>query len=1050
MSTPHTRSGSDLFVVDNGDQDWKVRDYLFEWCGLSSAIDIATGFFEIGGLLTLDDEWQKVDHIRILMGDEVSLRTKKAFADGLRQASTRLDQSIEAEKETNDFLAGVPAIVEGIRSGRIECRVYRKGKFHAKAYITHGRQAVIGSFGLVGSSNFTYPGLTENIELNVQLAGAQVGTLQDWYEAHWEQAEDVSADILRTIERHTHDYSPFEVYAKALHEFFRGHALTGTEWEESESRMFPVLDKYQRDGYHALLQIARQHGGAFLCDGVGLGKTFVGLMLIERLVEHDRKRVVLFAPKTARTDVWEPHLRRYLPTLGGVDGGDFSSLAVFSHTDLGRKGYGARFRRIQEYADVVVIDEAHHFRNPGMKGEQGGTPSRYRELFELLQGPNGVKQVFMLTATPVNNKLDDLRHMIELFSREDDRYFGRTVGVQSLVGHFKRMERALRELVAAGANGDEPVETDMAEAESILLNDDLFQKLVVQRSRAFVRKSQLQHEGTAAAFPEREAPRVAAYSIRKTYGRLLDMVDTAFHKQEPLFRLSIYYPLGFYIGSEPIDPLAENRQKQVVSLIRTQFLKRFESSAEAFERSCENMLVKLQTWAQKHAQSDGEINDLERWKRRHHTLQDHVHQHQLELGLDETTAEDDVVSDEMLEQVEELRRDEYDVPTILRHTLEDLEELARFLEELHHFQPEHDDKLQALRTLLSTDPVLREHKVIIFTEFADTAHYLRDQLRKADISGLAQIDSSTKADRSAIIRRFSPYYNDSSSAALATAGENEIRVLISTDVLSEGLNLQDATRLINYDLHWNPVRLMQRIGRVDRRMNPETEAALLADHPDQTELRGRIVYWNFLPPDDLEELLRLYGRVAHKTLRISKTFGIEGRKLLRPDDEYDPLKDFNHAYDGTPSRMEELRLEYDDLLKDDPGLADRLDLLPGRVFTGKQHPAPDTQAVFLCYRLPKPDHSQPGTEADLPWTEEAGETRWYLYALADGSIREEPGDIADAIRSTPETERRCVIEQKTLGDVRREVEKHIKDTHLKRQQAPIGVKPILKAWMELN
>lgn len=184
--------GSELFIVDNSDADWKVREYLHDWCQLSQAIDIATGYFEIGSLLALDNEWQKVDQIRILMGDEVSRRTKKAFVEGLEQVKRRLDSSLEAEKEKNDFLVGVPAIVEAIRSGKINCRVYRKEKFHAKTYITHARQAVVGSFALVGSSNFTYPGLSENVELNVQIAGRQVTALQEWYENHWNQAEDVT------------------------------------------------------------------------------------------------------------------------------------------------------------------------------------------------------------------------------------------------------------------------------------------------------------------------------------------------------------------------------------------------------------------------------------------------------------------------------------------------------------------------------------------------------------------------------------------------------------------------------------------------------------------------------------------------------------------------------------------------------------------------------------------------------------------------------------------------------------------------------------------
>ena len=364
-------TGSELFIVDNSEEDWKVLRYLHDWCQLSKSIDIATGYFEIGSLLALKDEWQKVDQIRILMGDEVSLRTKSAFAQGLELVKQHLDLSLETEKQKNDFLAGVPGIVEAIRSGKIKCKVYRKDKFHAKAYITHARLEVVGSSALVGSSNFTYPGLTENIELNVQITGQPVAVLQEWYEEHWAEAEDVTAEILTTIERHTHLHSPFDVYAKALQEYFRGHELTDTEWEESKSKMFPRIDRYQKEAYWALLKIARQHSGAFLCDGVGLGKTFVGLMLIERLVLHEGKRVVLFAPKATKEAVWEPHLREWLPHIGGVGGNaDFSNLAVFSHTDLGRKGdFPERFRRIAELADVVIIDEAHHFRNPGRKGD---------------------------------------------------------------------------------------------------------------------------------------------------------------------------------------------------------------------------------------------------------------------------------------------------------------------------------------------------------------------------------------------------------------------------------------------------------------------------------------------------------------------------------------------------------------------------------------------------------------------------------------------------------------------------------------------------------
>jgi len=240
-----TKAGGDLFIVDNSDEDWKALQYLREWAEISTAFDIATGFFEIGALLALDGEWQKLDKIRILMGAETAKRTRQAFLESLKACATgQLDQSIEKEKEQNDFLKGVSAIVEALRQGQIECRVYTKEKFHAKAYVTHGKLAVVGSAALVGSSNFTLPGLSRNVELNIQIR-REVELLQQWFERHWEEAEDITPEVTEVVDRHVRQYLPFEVYAKSLQEFFKGHEMTVGEWEQNRSRVFPVLDQYQ-------------------------------------------------------------------------------------------------------------------------------------------------------------------------------------------------------------------------------------------------------------------------------------------------------------------------------------------------------------------------------------------------------------------------------------------------------------------------------------------------------------------------------------------------------------------------------------------------------------------------------------------------------------------------------------------------------------------------------------------------------------------------------------------------------------------------------------
>ena len=1041
--------GRDLFIVDNSVSGWTALRYLEEWTGIAKAFDIATGYFEIGALLAFEDKWQPLEKIRILMGSETTHRTRKAFLDAVRSRAVGiLDGSIEETKSVNPFLHGVPAILEALRDGQIECRVYDKDKFHAKAYITHAKLEVVGSQALVGSSNFTAPGLTKNIELNIQVQSArEVAQLQEWFESHWNEASEVTDAVIETIERNTRLYTPFDVYAKALQEFFHGHELTATEWDETRSKMFLRIDRYQREAYWALMKIARQHGGAFLCDGVGLGKTFVGLMLIERLVLHEGKRVVLFAPKATKEGVWEPHLREWLPHIGGVGGGaDFSNLAVFSHTDLGRKGdFPERFRRIAELADVVVIDEAHHFRNPGRRGDEDGEvePSRYYRLFDLLDNAERPKTLFMLTATPINNRLSDFRHMAELFTRRDEAYFARTLGVNNLRAHFTQMEKALRSRV--GYDVTDAAE-HMAEAQEILATDEIFRHLVVQRSRAYARESQLRETGKAAAFPERRAPQVAEYSIRKTYGRLLDMFENAFTRKNPLFTLPMYYPLAWYKGPDKsIDPFEQNRQKQVVGLIRTNFLKRFESSVVAFELSCDRLLQKLLAFLEVHGETATEKKKLDRWKTDNAETLGYARKRQLDLwGEDvDESADEDIVPQEMLDAVERLDREEYDLSAMMTETHRDLDQLVHFIAEARKFEPTQDDKLQKLIRLLKTKEFAGQ-KALIFTEFADTARYVKRELDEAGIDGIAQVDSATTGNRADVIQRFSPYYNGTTTADLADKGREEIRVLISTDVLSEGLNLQDASRMINYDIHWNPVRLMQRIGRVDRRMNPEVENQLVADHPEAASSRGKVTFWNFLPPEELNEILTLYTKVTQKTLLISKTLGIEGKKLLTPEDDFDALKEFNHSYEGTKTAVEDMHLEYQALLQAEPELESRLTRLPGATFSGRKRPAKGARGVFFCYALPALDKDAG------EFTEEAGTTRWYLYDLDRDAILDEPGEIVASIRSKPETPRKCTTEEKTLVELRGKVEKHIKNTYLKRVDAPVGIKPALRCWVELN
>ena len=1035
--------GRDLFVVDNSVFGWTGLRYLEEWTAIARQFDVATGFFEIGALLALDGKWQNLEKIRILMGSETTQRTRHLLLqEAQKRAVGELDRSIEAAKDNNPFLHGVPAMLEALKSGQIECRIYDRAKFHAKAYLTHGKMDIIGSQALVGSSNFTKPGLTQNIELNVQIQSArEVAQLRDWFEEHWKRARPATDAVVRTVERHVRAFSPFEIYAKALQEYFRGHELTASEWDENESEMFPRLDRYQKEAYWALLKIARRHGGAFLCDGVGLGKTFVGLMLIERLILHERKRVVLFAPKAAREAVWDPHIERLLGHLGG--GSVFSNLVVFNHTDLSRKGKFADFAQIADLADAVVIDEAHHFRNVGRRGGESVAPSRYYRLYDLLDPNARRKTVFFLTATPINNRLSDFRHMAELFTRRDERYFGKTLGVNNLRRHFAEAERGLLQRIGGeGVNlADRPSETM-----EVMEGDAVFRGLVVQRSRAYAKESQRRESGQSAVFPHREPPRVAAYSVEKTYGGLLRKVEEAFARQNPLFTLPMYYPLHWYCGPDKkIDPLEEGRQKQVVGLIRTNFLKRFESSITAFELSCVRLMSKLLAFVEVHSESEEEKEAARKWREEHAIT---IEQAQTRRGEywgedEEREGDEDLVLPETREEVVRLKKSEYEVPEMLRETYGDLDRVAEFLDEIHALDSGSDDKLRTLLDLLRSED-LADRKVLIFTEFADTARYVARRLEAEGVEGLEQLDGSSDKNRAEVIRRFSPYYNASSVDDLRRTGQGETRILITTDVLSEGLNLQDATRMMNYDLHWNPVRLMQRIGRVDRRLDPEIERRLIEDRPEEKDQRGVVRFWNFLPPKELNNLLSLYKRVTQKTLLIAATLGIEGKKLLTPEDDYQALKEFNEAYEGTKSAVENMHLEFQALLRDDPDLEGRMRVLPDGAFSGRRRVPKTARGVFFCYGLPALDQEK------NEFTAEAGTTRWYLYDLERSAVLEEAGEIVASIRSTPETPRHLETPEETLLEVRRKVLAHITNTYLKRVDAPMGVQPKLRCWMELN
>ncbi|MDE0556184.1 MAG: helicase-related protein, partial [Candidatus Poribacteria bacterium] len=681
----------------------------------------------------------------------------------------------------------------------------------------------------------------------------------------------------------------------------------------------------------------------------------------------------------------------------------------------------------REHKDVIIIDEAHHFRNP--------SSNRGRLLMELARD----KKLYLLTATPINNSLDDIYHLINYFAQSNRRHFA-SIGMYDFRKHFRDIEKRL--------DNDDTEIAEQVEEDDFLRQDPLLKQVLIQRSRKYIKDAEIE-SGTHILFPQRVIEPTVGYSLRRVYRTLYDELQEAFDRNYPFLNLAIYNTVRYHKNPER---QIENRQKQIIGLIRTLVLKRLESSWRSFEATVENLLLKMADWLKKHAPERFEMweGTNRRWWRvvQEHILkrlqEDEIPSQPIPENLQRSVASNPSEEEDDLASVEiddDFIPEDHDVDRLFDDVVDDMNFLTGLLSRIYRLfyhdqlanepDTEKDDKLQQLLNLLKKHP---DEKILIFTEFCDTARYLYTQLQNAGFEDIAQIDSRRKVNREEIIERFSPCYNGRSPQSVVP-----VQVLITTDVLAEGLNLQDASIIVNYDLHWNPVRLMQRIGRLDRRLEPKIEAQLGRTNPT-------VHVWNFLPPEELEDILKLRKRVDGKILRISRTLGIEG-KFVSPDDDDETLRLFNERYEGTENVEELMNLERQRISESHPELWRQLPNLPQRLFSGKpvdDDPPPflnrdgepisirraGIMGIFCCYEMPN------------------GEIKWYFYDAAEDEVFDNVEEIWPEIRCAENTERWTESGPGGLVDARKQIERHI-NAYLMRIQAPMGTKPKLIAWMEI-
>ncbi len=676
---------------------------------------------------------------------------------------------------------------------------------------------IFDQISFVGSGNFTPSGLTRNSELMLtSMSQAVARGLREWFEGKWTQSEDYKPDLIDTLRASkfgSKPYTPFEVFMKALYEYFKERIAL-----EQDRAATVDLARFQEEGKADRLRLLDKWGGVLVADAVGLGKTYIGLSLLERELLTNRKRGrvprgLVICPAQLRDLIWRPRLVEYgIPVVD-----------VLSQEELGRADFDwKRYRDL----DVVLVDESHNFRNPGT--------NRYRNLMKLLTGGRR-KRVILMTATPVNNSLYDFYHQLLLLARGDERFY-RPMGISSLRAYFK------------------------AAMEGGLEIFDLLEETTVRRSRADIRRRQEAGEevivsGKPVHFPERVLERID-YDLDGTYRGLYHEITDALERLH-----LVAYNLAAYARTKTkATEQDEQRNNALIALMKMLYLKRLESSAAAFEES-----IKRQTLFQ-----GGFLKMLREGK----LLDAASYRKLLAIEADEERPER---AEEIIGALAPVSPDDYHMQRIeegVNHDITVLESILYMLKKAREGEAgeDGDDKLRQIKTALAGP--LKGQKVLIFTSFQDTAVYLHKQLlddsawqEQAGQPVLGLISGDTRPEeRRKLIERFAPVANRPPEIPGDEPWQPdgpEIQVLISTDVLSEGQNLQDAGVVINYDLHWNPMRLIQRAGRVDRIGSPFVH----------------ILLYNVFPEAELESLLGLVQRLSARIAQIDQTVGLDASVL---------------------------------------------------------------------------------------------------------------------------------------------------------------------------
>ena len=883
--TETASSGHSSVIVDN--QSRRVGEVLRQHLAPGTSMSVVSAFFTIYAYGALKDSLEAAGPIRFLYGDPRSVG--------------ELDPSDSQAKSFNLTDDGGIQLVQSLRqkplaracadwiSRRVEIRTVAKTNFlHAKMYSIHdtNQSAVV-----FGSSNFTLRGLglstAHNIELNVQVSDKdECLALQRWFDVLWHDdslTRDVKRDVIAALERIGKGYAPEFVYYKTLfHVFF--DRITETHENKGifegthfyDTNIWNALYQFQKDGATNAINRLLRHNGCIIADSVGLGKTWTALSVI-KFFELRNDRVLVLCPKRLEQN-WKRYTYRANYRNNPFDK-DRLGYVVLAHTDLSRTEGMAGDIDLDQFNwsafDLIVIDESHNFRNDrsSPRDQHRDRPSRYRRLLEEVIKEGVDTKVLMLSATPVNTSLLDLRNQIYLMTKGRSDEFNESLEIPDMNAVFKRAQRAFLKWEKERRAGDSHSKDDLIDK----LGSDflsLLDAITIARSRAHIHTYYPQVEQEIGGFPERLRPE----NLHPPTDSKGELSYDDLHDRIGKINLAIYMPSEYLKDKSELEEeklrthyTQHDREKLLIGMMRINLLKRLESSVNSFALTVKRILDKIR-----------DVNcRIDEWNS--------IHENELtNVDYDDEEDEDFVIGKKREYRFADLDLDRWRVDL-----QKDSEVLTELYKKADAVDSGRDAKLAKLKEVLKhkveSSPRDKDgkpnRKVLVFTTFSDTAIYLYDELvhwvhetlgvNIALVTGASGVSTTIgRARLDEVLGRFAPHGQQ-------VKIDGSIEILIATDCLSEGQNLQDCDLTINYDIHWNPVRLMQRFGRIDRLGSRNCAVGMI----------------NFWPTSNLDRYLDLKNRVeARMALADATATGTD-----------DPLNDNTVAQDVEESQQLELQ-----------------------------------------------------------------------------------------------------------------------------------------------